>query len=126
MLKIINFILLLVSYQSMATQELAGKNFLFKYEGNQHYQVTFTETEVTWRGIKGNDTGKSETDKYQASLIAPSIHFVQWNELDGTFVALTINLKTKKIISTGISGTYQWFRRGSFLYRFQKQLVRPI
>ncbi len=116
MLKIISFFLLLVCYQIHASQELAGKNFIFKYEGNLHYQVTFTRTEVTWKGIKGSDAGKSETDKYQASLIAPSIHFVKWYELDGTFVALTINLKTKKIISAGISGTYQWFSEGSFLY----------
>lgn len=33
-------------------------------------------------------------------------------ETDGTFVALTFNLKTMKVVSTGISSNFKWFRIG--------------
>lgn len=116
MSKALGLIILFFSLNCFAGNDLIGRKFLFMYEGDQHYQVSFTDASVTWLGVKGDEVGRSETDKYQSSLIAPGVYFIQWSEQDGTFVALTINLRTKTIHSTGISGHYTWFRKGKFRF----------
>lgn len=54
----------------------------------------------------------SEADLYKSAKISNDAFFIQWQEADGTFVALTFNLKTMKVVSTGIYKNYKWFRSG--------------
>jgi phenolic acid decarboxylase len=111
-MKLLALLISILSFQAFGSETLNGKKFLFKYEGEQHYLVHFSQAEVKWECVKGDELGRSETDLFRFDIIADDVYFVQWVELDGTFVALTINLKTNKIISTGASGTFNWFRKG--------------
>ena len=112
MLKFVILILTLATLAAHAAGPLASKRFLFRYDDGQHYQVSFTEETVRWECVKGEELGRSETDPYQAKVLAGGVHFVQWVEADGTFVALAVNLNTKTVVSAGVSGPYRWFRGG--------------
>jgi phenolic acid decarboxylase len=115
MTKLLALFLSILSFQAFGKISFDGKKFLFKYEGEQHYEVHFSKSMVKWVCVKGDELGRSETDPFQFGVIAQDVYFIQWSELDGTFVALTINLKTKKIISTGVSGSYKWIRNGEIV-----------
>lgn len=113
MSKILILFITFLSFQTFGSDELNDKKFLFKYEGDQHYEVTFTKDKVHWECVQGDEIGRLETDLYQSGKISEKVYFIQWIETDGTFVVLTINLETMRIISTGISGTFKWFRSGT-------------
>ena len=109
------YLILLITFLSLpsfASNDLAGTNLLFRYEGEQHYKVIFEKETVHWECTKGDELGKSETDLYQSAKISNDAFFIQWQEADGTFVALTFNLKTMKVVSTGISKNFKWFKSG--------------
>ncbi len=102
----------LLSFSAFAN-DLSGKNFLFQYEGDDHYAVRFADTVLTWEGVKGADLGKSETDAYRLKEVASKIYLINWIENNGTFVAVVMNLESMKVFSTGEKyGEYQWFREG--------------
>ena len=109
------YLILLITFLSLpsfASDYLTGTKLLFKYEGEQHYNVSFEKETVHWECIKGEELGKTETDLYKSAKISNDAFFIQWQEADGTFVALTFNLKTMKVVSTGIYKNYKWFRSG--------------
>lgn len=103
------------SFQVFASEGLNGKKLLLKYEGNLHYKVNFTKNTIHWECTQGDEIGSSETNSYQLEKISRKIYFIQWMETDGTFVALTLNLKTMRVISTGIYRDYKWFRKGAVI-----------
>jgi len=124
------YLILLITFLSLpsfALDDLAGTKLLFKYEGEQHYKVNFEKETVHWECIKGEELGKSETDSYKSAKISNDAFFIQWQEADGTFVALTFNLKTMKVVSTGISNNCKWFRSGDvvdFTFRVQSKSTK--
>ena len=98
---------------SADSNALSGKVLLLKYEDDQNYHVKFDDVFVTWTCVKGAELGKVETDIYQIKRVAPHVYLVNWSEVDGSFVDLVLNLKLRKVYSSGKSGELSWFREGA-------------
>ena len=50
-----------------------SEHYVFHYESGDTYDVSFTDNTVTWKGLKGNDKGKSETDLIKKKNISNAI-----------------------------------------------------
>lgn len=98
-------------------ESLSGK-YVFDYVSGDQYEVNFSAGTLTWTGLKGVDSGKSETDQCDSDEVSPHIHFVSWKENDGTFVALAVNLESRKVYSRGISGGDKWRTIGTIRNSF--------
>src|SRR5690349_5726240 len=90
-----------------------SEHYVFHYESGDTYDVSFTDNTVTWKGLKGNDKGKSETDLIKKKNISNNIEVIQWNETNGYFVTLVLNHESLKIISSLKAGNDSWFISGN-------------
>lgn len=117
--------MILFSSRGEATESLNGQYLLIKYEGDQHYKVHFDEKKVKWECVQGEELGKTESDVYKSSMLTNNTHVINWQENDGTFVVLTLDLISMKAISTGISNGHTWFRKGTLVKLNNKNMHGP-
>lgn len=89
-----------------------SKHYVFHYESGDTYDVSFTDSTVTWKGLEGNDNGKSETDFIKKKNISNNIEVIQWNETSGAFITLVFDRKNLNIISSLKEGDESWFIYG--------------
>ena len=100
-------------FASAGNDHLTGKSFLLKYDNDQNYSVSFTAEYVTWKGVMGDDVGKSETDQFGVNTITPGLFQVHWIEKNGTDVVLMLDLVRSHVTATKKINNKTTIRTGS-------------
>lgn len=103
---------MLMSFNLLASP-IGGEKYLLKYQDGAHYEVSFTNTHVTWKGVKGPEAGRYETDKYVVKVVATQVYAVAWTENDGTKVDLVLEVARKKVSAVVVFGEERIQKNGS-------------
>jgi uncharacterized protein YvpB len=104
---------------------LSGRNIQIQYEDGQSYSVSFSDAEVTWKGLRGPDLG-TERDAYRIKDMGPKNFLVSWTERDGSFVALVLDFEKMQAYSTGQAAGESWIRNGKITETFSAFTPEPI
>jgi phenolic acid decarboxylase len=79
------------------TNQLLGNTFEYDY-GDGAYEVHFNSpTSLTWQCVKGQEVGKSATERCQIQQLSPTTYLIAWIEADGLGVSQMLDLMERKI-----------------------------
>ena len=103
-------ILALTSTNLYATSNT--EHYVFHYESGAVYDVTITDNTFTWKGLEGDDRGKSETDPIKRKTLSNDVEVIQWKEDSGLFVTLVFDRTHLSIVSSGKTSEGDWLMSG--------------
>lgn len=104
---------------------IIGNSYHLNYEnGSFEVDIIFTEDSVTW-----SDSGKTATDSARMRDVGNGMFFVNWQEKDGTFVTLLLDINAMKVYNSVLSqiegNQGVWFMEGSITRSSGRGLSRP-
>ena len=88
------------------------EHYVFHYETGDTYDVVLTDNTITWTGLEGSDTGRSETDVIKRKTLNHNTEVLQWTENDLTFMTVVLDHRHLKVIASGKLVDNSWLSYG--------------
>lgn len=82
------------------------------FEGNNVYDVTIAQNQLTWKGLSGEDKGKVRTVDYKQTNLTDAVEVLQWKNKSGSYVTLVLDHDHSKAVCSGqaskTKGSWLW------------------